>query len=151
MTVKKGEEISRANLSRLRLAAQATGRTVDEMLTYILDTWVAPGAEQSTGTGWSVPPTHQTGAAAATGDRRVRVFAIYQKTRVEALFDPATGSVEGISEPIDGMGFSSPSGAAREVITALNPRINNPSRNGTTFWRVEDTGEDLRSITNDRP
>lgn len=78
-------------------------------------------------------------------DEGVPIHVDYQGSRINALFDPATEHVTLLSEPFGGRDFRSPSGAATEVVRALNPDVT-PARNGWGFWVVSDTGEFLQSI-----
>jgi hypothetical protein len=123
--------VSEANYTKLALAAKGAGVTVDEMLERILDVWLSLG-EGAAG------PRDMEG-------EQIAVYAIYQRTRVEALYDPRTEGVTGTTAPIEGRQFSSPSGAARAVVEALNPQVNS-NRSGPRFWRVATTGKELASI-----
>lgn len=124
-------KISSANYQKLALAAKGAGVSVDEMLERILDVWLAldevPAAQRRT-----------------DGDQ-IAVFAIYKSTRVEAAFDPKTQVMTGTTAPIEGQKFSSPSGAARAVVEALNPEVNS-NRSGPRFWRVAATGKELATV-----
>lgn len=75
----------------------------------------------------------------------VPIHVDYHGRRVNALFDRAGGGIRIVSEPLDGMSFGSPSGAAIAVVRALNPDVR-PNRNGWKFWTVSATGENLSSI-----
>jgi hypothetical protein len=124
-------EISSVNYQKLALAAKGAGVSVDEMLDHILGVWLAldeaPAARRSTDGG------------------QIPVYAIYKSRRVEALFDPRTEVVTGTTAPIEGQEFSSPSGAARAVVEALNPEVNS-NRSGPRFWRITATGRELATV-----
>jgi hypothetical protein len=77
--------------------------------------------------------------------RAVAIHVIYQDHRIEATFDPDTEAVTVQSEPLADRTFSSPSGAAVEVVRCLNPDIR-PNRNGWNFWIVNETGATLQSL-----
>jgi hypothetical protein len=124
-------QISDENYTKLALAAKGAGVTVDEILERILDLWLSLDE-------------------GAVGQRdmdsdQIAVYAIYQRTRVEALYDPRTEGITGTTTPIEGKQFSSSSGAARAVVEALNPQVNS-NRSGPRFWRVAATGKELASI-----
>jgi hypothetical protein len=121
-------EISETNYTKLALAAKGAGVTVDEMLERILDVWLSLGE--------AAKEQH------ATDGGQMTVYAIYQRTRVEALFDPSTGAITGTTAPIKGKQFSSPSGAARAVVEALNPEVSS-NRNGLRFWHMTATDKEL--------
>src|SRR5919198_502573 len=103
-------EINSANYQKLALAAKGAGVSVDEMLERILDVWLA----QDEG------PV----ARRSLDGEQMPVYAIYRSTRIEALFDPKTEGMTGTTAPIEGKKFRSPSGAARAVVEALNPKVN---------------------------
>jgi hypothetical protein len=88
------------------------------------------------------PPTRP---AEADGTNGVPIHVEYQHRRIDALFDPTTGSITLLSDPFDGRRFDTPSGAATAVIRQLNPKVS-PSRNGWGFWVVTETGELLQSV-----
>jgi hypothetical protein len=74
----------------------------------------------------------------------VPVYGDYDGTRVEGEYLPATRRLAVRSEPLPGESFKSPSGAARAVVSALNPARAAPTTNGWLWWRVVATNEPLR-------
>jgi hypothetical protein len=124
-------EISSANHQKLALAAKGAGVSIDAILERILDVWLAQD---------EVPEARRS----MDGDQ-IPVYAIYRSTRVEALFDPKTEGMTGTTAPIEGKEFASPSGAARAVVEALNPKVNS-NRSGPRFWRVAATGKELATM-----
>jgi hypothetical protein len=124
-------EINAANYQKLALAAKGAGVSIDEMLERILDVWLAQD---------EVPASRRS----LDGDQ-IPVYAIYKSTRVEALFDPKTEVMTGTTAPIEAQKFSSPSGAARAVVEALNPEVNS-NRSGPRFWRIAATGKELATV-----
>lgn len=124
-------EINSANYQKLALAAKGAGVSIDEMLERILDVWLAQD---------DIPEARRS----MDGDQ-IPVYAIYKSTRVEASFDPKTEGMTGTTAPIEGKKFSSPSGAARAVVEALNPEVNS-NRSGPRFWRVASTGKELATV-----
>jgi hypothetical protein len=75
----------------------------------------------------------------------VPVYAVYEATRIDAVFDPATRAVTIVSGTLQGKTYSTPSGAAVAVVTANNPGIN-PNRNGWSFWLLAENGRLLQTI-----
>ncbi|QVQ53167.1 hypothetical protein J4H86_05110 [Spiractinospora alimapuensis] len=88
---------------------------------------------------------HEAGEKTNTNATTVTVFTVYQKTRVEAEFDPATHTLAITSSPWSGETFSKPSTAAIAVVEHLNPNAS-PNRNGWSFWRVASTGRPLDTL-----
>ena len=84
-----------------------------------------------------------------TGDE-VKIYADYKGHHVEALFSPATKHLRITSGPLAGHPYDSPTAAAVAVVKALTPQRENPETNGRKFWRLSDTGRDLRSILGQR-
>lgn len=82
---------------------------------------------------------------AAIPEQAIAVHATYQGQRVEGLFFPATKRLEVTSGQRAGRTYKSPSGAARAVITAINPHVT-PNRDGWTFWIVAETGKLLQTL-----
>jgi hypothetical protein len=76
----------------------------------------------------------------------IPIHAIYEGTRVDASFDPATHSVRITSGRQTGETWRSPSGAAVGVVRFINPTLRSPERNGWNFWTVTETGEPLQSL-----
>jgi hypothetical protein len=75
----------------------------------------------------------------------LRVHAIFDKVRTEAVFDRSTKSITIVGGPLAGQAFASPSGAAGAIIKHYRPDIN-PSRNGWSFWTVSSDGKLLQSV-----
>jgi hypothetical protein len=124
-------EINASNYTKLALAAKGAGVSVDEMLERILNVWLSEDEGVK-------------GPRDMDSDQ-IAVYAVYRRTRVEAQFDPRTEGMTGTTAPIEGKQFSSPSGAARAVVEALNPDVNS-NRSGPRFWRVTATGKELGTI-----
>ncbi|WP_432836768.1 hypothetical protein [Dactylosporangium sp. CA-092794] len=76
---------------------------------------------------------------------QVPIYAIYEATRIEAVYDSNTKGVTITSGKLNGRTYSTPSGAAAAVVSAYNPSVN-PNRNGWSFWILSDNGEILQSI-----
>ena len=87
------------------------------------------------------------GGAALTGEPEdgVSVHAIYNGTRIDGRYHPATGKLEITSGVLARQVFKTPSGAAIAVVRAHNPGVK-PNRNGWTFWVVTETGKLLQSL-----
>lgn len=75
----------------------------------------------------------------------VAIHVVHNGTRVNASFDPRSGSVEIVDGALAGQVFKSPSGAAIAIVRHYNPKVN-PSRNGWIFFTVTSTGELLQSV-----
>ncbi|MEV4137039.1 hypothetical protein AB0J72_33315 [Dactylosporangium sp. NPDC049742] len=90
-------------------------------------------------------PARAQPPAETRDDDRIRIHAIYDATRIEAVYDPTTKAVTITSGKLVGKTYSTPSGAAVAVVTTYNPSVN-PNRNGWSFWILTDNGELLQSI-----
>ena len=75
----------------------------------------------------------------------VPIYVVYDATRIDATFDPATKSVTILSGKLKGKVYGSPSGAAVAVVSAYNPSVN-PNRNGWSFWFLGENGELLQTV-----
>jgi hypothetical protein len=95
------------------------------------------------------PPEIPQRSTEDRASRAVPIHVNYQDHHVEATFDPETETVNLLSEPAPGRTFTSPSGAATDVVRRLNPDVS-PNRNGWNFWIVTGTGASLQSIRRQR-
>ncbi|MFF5226949.1 hypothetical protein [Dactylosporangium sp. NPDC000521] len=86
-----------------------------------------------------------TKPSAEGSDDDVAIYAIYEATRVEAVYNRKTKSVTITSGKLRDKTYSSPSGAAVAVVAAYNPTVN-PNRNGWSFWTRAENGEILQTI-----
>lgn len=76
----------------------------------------------------------------------VEIYAEYEGRRTYARFSPRAKSIQITSGELTGEMFSSPTSAAAAVITHQKPGVS-PSRNGWTFWLINDsTGDPLQTI-----
>jgi hypothetical protein len=75
----------------------------------------------------------------------IPIYVVYDTTRIDATFDPATKSVTITSGKLKDRAFASPSGAAVAVVSAYNPSVN-PNRNGWSFWFLAESGELLQTV-----
>jgi len=76
----------------------------------------------------------------------IKVYADYQGHRTHGTYDPDTTRIDITSGPLAGQSFKTPTGAAGAVVGHYNPGVN-PSRNGWTFWVVDDdAGRFLKSM-----
>lgn len=80
-----------------------------------------------------------------TEDKTLRIHAVYEGVRTNAVFDPSTERVHILDGPLAGQWFKTPSGAAVAVVRSQRPDVN-PNRNGWTFWTVTDSGQKLQSV-----
>ncbi len=77
----------------------------------------------------------------------VHVYGEYEGRRVEGTYLPATRRLTVTGEPLPGREFTTPSGAAKAVVAALNPaRSGAPQTNGWRFWHLAETGERLEVL-----
>lgn len=110
--------VSDDGFAKVQLLARAWDVTEDEVVTRLLDDMAA-----LTVSGGDEPED-------------VPVYAVYQGTRVEAVYNVLTEWTTVTTGTLAGTGFRSPSGAASAVVKALNPDIS-PNRNGWYFWTTE--------------
>lgn len=75
----------------------------------------------------------------------VPIYAIYQGSKTEGMFEPDTRRLRITTGPLAGQTWKSPSGAAVAVVRRANPTIR-AERNGWGFWIVAATGEALVSL-----
>lgn len=78
-------------------------------------------------------------------EQTVPIHAVYNGSRIDAAFDPATEAVKIVQGQLAGRTFKSPSGAAVALVQEMNPRVN-PNRNGWSFWTISSSGETLQTI-----
>jgi hypothetical protein len=83
--------------------------------------------------------------AAAPSSGQIPIYVVYEATRVDALFDPATNAVTITNGSLKDTSYGTPSGAAVAVVSTYNPSIN-PNRNGWSFWFLAENGELLQTI-----
>lgn len=91
----------------------------------------------------AVPAPDRPGAEPWTP---VPVFGEYDGRRVEGEFLPANRHLTVTSEPLAGREFTTPSGASRAVIAAINPQRTAAQSNGWRFWHLAATGERLEVL-----
>lgn len=82
-------------------------------------------------------------------DDTVAVHKVYEKERIEGLYDPSSSTLTITSSPWSGEVFSKPSSAAIAVVQHFKPEAN-PNRNGWDFWRVTETGAPLQTLRSHR-
>lgn len=117
--------------SKIRLLGQAWGVDDNEVIRRLLEHFQQPMEEAEADSG--------------EAQAEVRVYAIFDKVRTDAVFDRSARSLTIVSGPLAGQSFSSPSGAAGAIIKHYRPDIN-PSRNGWSFWTVASDGRLLQSV-----
>ena len=93
----------------------------------------------------SQKPSEPTGAPRDLWEA-IPIVAEYEGHRIEGLYLPATQRVTVTTEPIPGARFKSPSGAARAIVTVLNPERTSPQTNGWKFWHLAATDERLEVL-----
>src|SRR5258708_7958932 len=90
--------------------------------------------------------TAPTRGVRADGDPDwVEVYADYEGTRVDGLYNIKTQAVRITHGVRDRRTFKSPSGAAIAVVSELNPKVN-PNRNGWSFWSVAASGDTIQHL-----
>lgn len=85
----------------------------------------------------------------ADSSTEVPVYKVYERKRVEGLFDPAAKTLTITTAPWSGEVFNRPSSAAISVVEHFKPG-SNPNRNGWDFWRMVATDEPLRILRDRR-
>ena len=95
----------------------------------------------------TTPPSEQ---APLQNEGTVKVFSEYKGHRIEGLFTMSTKSLRITTAPLAGRHFDSPTAAAVAVVKANTPDREKPETNGRKFWRLDETGKELRSILGQR-
>lgn len=78
----------------------------------------------------------------------VPIHSFYEGQLTEAMYYRRGGRIEILTGSLAGRNFKTPSEAAKEVVTHLNPDVS-ANRNGWTFWVVTDTKAPLQTIRYD--
>lgn len=97
----------------------------------------------------------QVRAGSAAGSKKdgkpdaVPIHSFYEGHLTEATYYRRGGRIEILTGSLAGRNFKTPSEAAKEVVTLLNPGVSSANRNGWTFWVVTDTKAPLQSIRYD--
>jgi hypothetical protein len=77
-----------------------------------------------------------------SADQGVAIYADYEGHRVRARYF-RSARVEIADGPLAGKSFKTPTGAARAVVRHYNPSVND-SRNGWSFWQIDNGGKQQR-------
>lgn len=86
----------------------------------------------------------------STNTHMMDVYVDYAGHRTHGRYDPDTTRIDIVSGPLVGRSFKTPTGAARAIVAHYNPSVS-PSRNGWSFWVLDDgTGRFLQSIRSPR-
>jgi hypothetical protein len=125
--------VSPETYHQLTLLASWEGTSKGEVVARLLSRLPAQGGDPA-------PADHSTD---------VPVYKVYERKRVEGLFDPAAKTLSITTEPLSGEVFNRPSSAAISVVEHFKPG-SNPNRNGWDFWRVTATDEPLSTLRNRR-
>ncbi|WP_103344037.1 hypothetical protein [Amycolatopsis sp. CA-126428] len=124
--------------TEVRILANAWEVSNDRALKRLLDWFRAgapvPGAEDETVPAEPVAPTTLADASARPLEVIVPVVGKYRGKVIEANFFWPSECVEITTGPHTGRRFLSPSGAATEIVRAINPDVH-PNRNGWDFFR----------------
>lgn len=125
-------ELDRPTYDAIDLAARVTGMTHSQVVARLVkQARTAPA------------PAHPGGAP---GERMVDIHVDYQGHRTSARFDLVTHRVDVVDGPLAGQTFTTPSSAARAVITHFKPGVS-PVRNGWLFWLLSDgSGRFLQAL-----
>lgn len=82
---------------------------------------------------------------AASGADEVSVHAVYRGRRYDGIYHPSTKTIDIVSGLETAKTGLKPSAATAEVIKYANPTVS-PSRNGWSFWLLDQNGEILQTI-----
>ena len=120
-------EVSQPTYNRLTDLARAWEISEDATIVRLIDSWKQAGPR--------------------TADRvdEVPVHALYGGRRAEGIYHPSTGRIDIVSGVAAGKTGLKPSAAAAEVVKVVNPKVN-PSRNGWSFWIVNQSGQILQML-----
>lgn len=81
----------------------------------------------------------------------IAIFKVYKGHRIEGMFNPATHEIRLTTEPWANKYFSSPTAAAVAVVGHYSGDLRESNNtNGRMFWRLRETGENLRSVIGER-
>ena len=78
------------------------------------------------------------------------IYGDYNGTRIDAEFSFRDKSVRVRSGHLAGETYTSLTKAAEAVVGHLNPGREYVQTNGRLFWRVQDTGQPIRSVLGKR-
>lgn len=117
--------------AKVQLLAQAWGISGGETVARLVEHFAKPAATDS--------------AEKQDADGTVPIYVVYDASRIDGLFDPATKAVTITSGKLKGKAYATPSGAAVAVVSTYNPSIN-PNRNGWSFWFLAENGALLQTI-----
>lgn len=78
----------------------------------------------------------------------VPIHCFYEGEHTSGQYMRKGGLIEILSGPLTGRTFKTPSEAAREVVSNINPQIMS-NRNGWTFWIITESRSPLQSIRYD--
>jgi hypothetical protein len=132
-------EVADGTYERLAFAAKVFGVSVGEVVARLVD---APDEPQSATDG-----NHQAQVIDSDDhEDRVAVHVVYQGSRIQGIFDRTTNQLGITSGPLAGRTYPSPSAAAIAVVESVNPGRAFPQTNGRTFWIIDSTGRNLRSV-----
>ncbi len=127
-------EVDERTYAQVRFAARMASLTEADVVARAVDAFVRSDEGRPVRDPWDPVP----------------VYAEYGEHRVEALYLPANHRVTVTTPPVAGQSFRSPSGAARAVVTAVNPTRNATQTNGWKFWHVAATGDRLEALRDRR-
>ena len=119
-------KLSPSTYERVTDLSTAWGISVDATIVKLIDHWKA------------------TTSAPAVGDE-VRIHALYGGQRADGIYRRSTKCIDIVSGPGAGSVGLKPSPATAEVIKAVNPGVS-ASRNGWSFWLLNQNGQSLQTI-----
>jgi hypothetical protein len=121
-------KLSPSTYERVTDLSTAWGISVDATIVKLIDHWKA------------------TTSAPAVGDGdEVRIHALYGGQRADGIYRRSTKCIDIVSGPGAGSAGLKPSPATAEVIKAVNPGVS-ASRNGWSFWLLNQNGQSLQTI-----
>jgi hypothetical protein len=121
-------KLSPSTHERVTDLSAAWGISLDATIVKLIDHWKATTTAPSTDDG-----------------DEVRIHAVYGGQRADGIYRRSTKCIDIVSGPGAGCDGLKPSPATAQVIKAVNPGVS-ASRNGWTFWIINQNDQPLQTI-----